>query len=85
MLAQGYGYGYGYSPMKTVSLKLNHEEALHLSHAISDRLGVLSLSIGIAVSEDRKDDAMRIARAAGHLQRVQDNLGALARQVIIGW
>lgn len=71
--------------MNTVSLKLTNEEAVHLSHAITDRLDILAKSVGTALNEGRKDDAMRTALAAGHLQRVQDNLDTLGRQHFIGW
>ena len=71
--------------MKTVSLKLTNEEAVHLSHAINDRLDVLAKIVGKALNEERQDDAMRTARAAAHLQRVQDNLDTLGRQHFIGW
>lgn len=71
--------------MKTVSLKLTNEEAVHLSHALNDRLDVLTWIICKAVNEERKDDAMRTAHTAAHLQRVQDNLGTLGRQHFIGW
>lgn len=71
--------------MKTVSLKLTNEEAVHLSHAITDRLDILAEIVGTAIRENRKDDAMRTAHAAAHLQRVQDNLDTLGRQHFIGW
>ena len=71
--------------MKTVSLKLTNEEAVHLSHAINDRLDILAKIVGKALNEERKDDAMRTAHAAAHLQRVQDNLDTLGRQHFIGW
>jgi hypothetical protein len=84
-LAQGYGYGYGSFSMRTISLRLTSEEAIHLSHTITDRLDSLAKIVGTAISEDRKDDAMKTARCAGHLQRVQDNLDTLGRQHFIGW
>ena len=71
--------------MKTVSLKLTNEEAVHLSHAITDRLDILAEIVATAIRENRKDDGMRTAHAAAHLQRVQDNLDILGRQHFLGW
>lgn len=71
--------------MQTISLKLTTEEAVHLSHAINDSLDVLAKIVGTAINENRKEDALRTARAAAHLQRVQDNLDALVHQHFIGW